>query len=158
MGENVSMLTGTVSSTLTRNVRMLHGMTKTVETLGERLRRAREEAELTQDALGKAIGVTRSAISQAELGITNSLNAENLIRAARRLGKNAIWLATGEGEEHSADGLGDVISALPDHGPTLDYILFQINQAKGFFGDRAADYSRMVEKIKADLEKRKKKH
>jgi transcriptional regulator with XRE-family HTH domain len=150
------MLTDAMSSILTANVLMLSGMAE--NTVGDRLRRCRDEAGLSQDALGKAIGVTRSAISQCELGMSNSLTAENLTKAAIRLGKNPLWLATGDGPEDDPGAIGTILEALPEESRTqaVEYIAFLAGKAKAYWGDRASDYDKMMEKIIADMEKRKK--
>lgn len=54
--------------------------------------------EWSQAELARAVGTTRATINQA-LGPRNgSLNAENTSAAARLLGVDQHWLATGEGE------------------------------------------------------------
>lgn len=154
------MLTAVTSSTLTPFVRMLSVMAKpkAIQTLGTRLRRSRDEANLSQDALAKAIGATRSAISQAELGMSHSLNAENLIRAALRMGKSPLWLSTGEGPENSTEAIGRAMSELPDEKrqQAFDFVLYQVDRAKDVLGERSADYMKMIERIRADMEKRPK--
>lgn len=150
------MLTASMSSTLTGVVRMLSAM---AETVGERLRRARDEAGLTQEQLAQDIGATRSAISQVELGISNSLNAENLTKAAQRTGKNPKWLATGEGPENDPSALGAILQEFSDdtRQQTFDFIEYQIDRAKDTLGaDKVNSYHKMIERIKADMAKKKK--
>lgn len=149
------MLTADVSSTLTGTVRMLSVM---ADTVGDRLRRARDEAGLSQEALAKEIGVTRSAISQVELGISISLNAENLTQAARRMGKNPLWLATGDGPEDDPSALGTILEALSDAGrqQTFDFIEYQVDRAGDALGpEKINSYHKMIEKIKTDMAKKK---
>ncbi len=69
--------------------------------LKERVRTARKTARLTQEALAEAIGVSRPAITQWEDGTVKSLDAGNAVRAARILGVDELWLATGEGHPYS---------------------------------------------------------
>jgi len=51
--------------------------------LGELIRKARREADLSQADLGKRVGVSRAAISQWESGETKSLRGKNLVRVAQ---------------------------------------------------------------------------
>lgn len=139
---------------LTANVRNLTCM----ETVGERLRRSREAAGLSQEQLGSYIGATRSAVAQVELGISNSLNAENLAKAAHRLGKNAVWLATGEGEETSLEPLGEALNALPerDREEIFKFIRYKITTVMVPYAtnEKAASYAAMVDNLVADMQHR----
>jgi transcriptional regulator with XRE-family HTH domain len=54
--------------------------------LGERIRKAREEAGLSQQILADFINSTQNAISQYESG-TRSVSLETLVRIARQLEK-----------------------------------------------------------------------
>jgi len=66
--------------------------------LRDRIKKAREYGKLSQPALAKFVGVSRQAVMQWEDGTTKSLDAENLVRAARATGVDSFWLATGEGQ------------------------------------------------------------
>jgi transcriptional regulator with XRE-family HTH domain len=55
--------------------------------VGERLRRAREEMDMSQDELGRLVGVTGSAISQMERGYV-AFRLSDMERLARVLGKD----------------------------------------------------------------------
>lgn len=57
----------------------------------ERIRLAREQAGLTQDALGDAVGVTGSAVSQWEKGIVTP-DTKRIAAIARKTGTRAEWL------------------------------------------------------------------
>jgi transcriptional regulator with XRE-family HTH domain len=127
-----------------------------MESVGDRLRRAREAAKLSQEALAQKIGVTRSAIAQVEGGISNSLNAENLARAAQALRKSSMWLATGQGAEHPTDILTEVLGHLPntDQREILDYILYKVERATvPYAAQNGASYATMIEALKADFER-----
>lgn len=149
------MLTFEVSRTLTPAVRMLTVM----DTVGDRIKRCREavKPKLTQQALAVAIGVTRSAIAQVEGGLSNSLNAENITKAAQFLGKNPLWLATGEGPENASNAVNDALDAMPDANrqQTFDFILYQFEKTKDIYSERPGEYANMIERIKADMERRK---
>jgi len=136
-----------------------------MESVGERLKRARELAGLSQEQLAKDIGITRSAIAQVELGISTSMNAENLARAAKRLGREAIWLATGEGEEFDLDSITQATQNMPLRArrETIEYIMFQIqtNVVPYLSEPAAAHYTEMIERLKKDrdrLREEEKKH
>ncbi|KVL39811.1 MULTISPECIES: helix-turn-helix transcriptional regulator [Burkholderia] len=65
-------------------------------TLADRLKWARQEADLSQEELGKKAGVSQSTIGNLEAGTRNS--ARRLPQIAAVLGVNALWLAEGRGE------------------------------------------------------------
>lgn len=62
-----------------------------------RLQLAMEEARMSVGAFAKAMGITYQAAKKAADGKTRSLTASNNERAAKLLGVNAGWLATGIG-------------------------------------------------------------
>lgn len=65
--------------------------------MGQRIRKAREEAGLTQDDLGKASGVTGSAVSQWEKGDVKGIKPENLLAMAKAVRRNLEYLVHGRG-------------------------------------------------------------
>lgn len=73
---------------------MLPGMT-----LGERIKYARKRLvpKMTQEALAKACGVSREAVSQWESGSSKSLTGENLVAAAKALQVRVEWLLNESG-------------------------------------------------------------
>ncbi len=75
-----------------------------VDTYGKRLEHAMQLAGVTnQSALARDIGCTKATINQVlKGGQTQYLNALNSARAARVLGVDHHWLATGEGEPRTA--------------------------------------------------------
>lgn len=68
-----------------------------MSSLAERLISRREFLRLTQEALAKKAGVTRVAISKAELGLTKNFNSNTLFNIARALNCDPEWLQTGKG-------------------------------------------------------------
>lgn len=84
------------SSTLNDNNVKIASMKST---LGERIKKSRESAGLTQAQLGSHCDVSRVAVSQWESGDTKSLKVDNLLKAARVLKKSFRWLAEGKGPE-----------------------------------------------------------
>lgn len=68
-----------------------------METLGERLKLARETAGFTQQSLADQCKLTKGAISQIETG-GNGIAGDNVFPIADTLGISARWLMTGKGE------------------------------------------------------------
>jgi transcriptional regulator with XRE-family HTH domain len=71
-------------------------------TFGKRLSAAMEAAEKDRAALAAALGVSVQAIGQTIRSDSKSMTAENAAKAARFLGVDLYWLATGEGEPKGA--------------------------------------------------------
>lgn len=59
--------------------------------ISERIRQARKETKLSQEMLGKRVGVTKSTVSQWESGTTEP-KGENLLKLADALNVSASWL------------------------------------------------------------------
>ena len=70
-------------------------------TFGERLQEAITNAGRTRAEVASAIGCTVQAIGLCVTGNNASMSAENTARAARYLGCDVFWLATGELEDDS---------------------------------------------------------
>lgn len=66
-----------------------------METVGDRIRRAREAAGMTQAELGRRVGVSKVAISAIESGKTKHPSAPVLFKIADELGLDAQELSTG---------------------------------------------------------------
>lgn len=64
-------------------------------TIGERIRQRRTELKLSQEALARLVGVTRSAVSQMESGKTKDPRPHHLVRYARALGMETDRLVEG---------------------------------------------------------------
>lgn len=69
--------------------------------LSERLKSAMDEAGVSQAELARACGVKPPSIHGWLSGKSKFLRGENLLSAARRLGVEQQWLATGVGPRHS---------------------------------------------------------
>lgn len=100
-------------STLRRTVKSMS--TKTVTrtkslvpewTLADRLRKAREHAELEQLELSEISGISRAAISNAERGST-SPHRSTLMLWAMATGVSLNWLLTGEADEETNEAPSD---------------------------------------------------
>lgn len=61
-------------------------------TIGEKIKRLRQEKGMTQEELGKAIGVQKAAINKYELGIVVNLKKEKISQLAKALDVNPVWL------------------------------------------------------------------
>lgn len=70
-----------------------------MKTLAERIAKRMEDTGVEAPAIALAAGVERQAVYAWISGDTKSLRAENVFGAARALGCNPEWLATGEGAE-----------------------------------------------------------
>ena len=68
---------------------------------GERLKLAREHAQLSQSQLGERVGVSQANVSKLELG--DGSGSEYTVQFATACGVRPEWLATEQGE--MTDGL-----------------------------------------------------
>jgi len=68
-----------------------------MKTPGDRLRHIREELELSQEAFGRHMSVSKAAVSQWENGDTKNLRPANLFAIQNFTGYSAEWIATGAG-------------------------------------------------------------
>jgi transcriptional regulator with XRE-family HTH domain len=80
-----------------------------VSLLKDRLKEARSEAKLTQQALGRRVGVPQSTIGALETG--EHKTARNIAEIAAVLGVEPLWLSAGKGPKRT-DGTSSYI----DHG------------------------------------------
>lgn len=95
--------------------------------LAQRVAQAREHANLTQDELGKAVGVSQQTIQKLESGRTGS--SRKLTEIALVCGVSAIWLATGRGPMHAnlnASGSSSVPPVAPSHPLRPDPVLLDL--------------------------------
>jgi transcriptional regulator with XRE-family HTH domain len=67
-------------------------------TTGEKIRRLRKERGMTQEELGKKIGVQKAAINKYEAGIVINLKREVINKLAKALGVSPVWLMNDEAE------------------------------------------------------------
>lgn len=135
-------------------------MKKAIDTIGDRIRQTRESLKMTQEQLGKAAGISASAISQIETGASKSTHVENIFPIARALRKNPEWLITGKGPEAPLMDIVDAITELPDDNPqqVLDFLSYRWERAENFIAsDKVARYMAMISNFKDDLDRRRKK-
>ncbi len=68
----------------------LNGKIEKLDAIGARIRRAREEAGLTQVELGEALGLGGGAVAQVELG-HNALQLKHLLALPKILNRPIAW-------------------------------------------------------------------
>lgn len=66
-----------------------------METMGERIKRLREAANLTQPELAELVGVTRSAVAQWEDSSTENIKLQIFLRLCAILGTDPHYLVWG---------------------------------------------------------------
>lgn len=66
-----------------------------METMGDRIRSLREGRRLTQEGLGVAVGVTKSAVSQWEAGATQNIKLKTFLALLEVLGTDHQYLVYG---------------------------------------------------------------
>lgn len=66
-----------------------------METMGDRIRQLRKARNMTQEEFAKAVGVTKSAVSQWEDGSTKNLKLDTFLRVLDTLGTDAEFLIFG---------------------------------------------------------------
>lgn len=80
-------------------------------TIGEKIRKLRDSLKLSQEELGKSVGVTKAAISAIESGRSKDPKLATFFKIAKRLGVDPEWLAIGK----SAPDLSKVKQEELDH-------------------------------------------
>jgi transcriptional regulator with XRE-family HTH domain len=103
-----------------------------VDALKERLAEALKHAGKSRGQLAAVLGVTEAAIGALVRGTSKQMTGENLIRAARFLGVNPYWLATGEE------------SMLDEMTPEAREIAKRLDQLKGMERNRALALCRLA--------------
>lgn len=98
------MLITTPASMLNARGDKLAYMGDTTQTIGERIREARQTYRISQGSLAKRVGVSASAVSQWESGDVRGLKPANLLATARALGISVQWLVYGSGRMRADTG------------------------------------------------------
>jgi len=73
--------------------------------LGQRLKQAREKAQISQRGLAKRSGLSQQLISKLENGLVESTT--EVFRLAEALGVDPRWLATGKGSQRSEGNVAE---------------------------------------------------
>lgn len=100
--------------TLSRIPSGLSASLTALKTLKQRLQSALEKAGITQAELARRVKISRASVSAWFTGETQTIEGQNLLKAAEVLGVDAQWLATGEGdrigEPRAAYGLAPIVA------------------------------------------------
>jgi transcriptional regulator with XRE-family HTH domain len=97
-----------------------------MSSIGNRLRKARDRAGLTQDDVAHKLGVTRSVIARYE-SETNDPPTENIIKMAEMYGISADWLFCLTDDPRPVDEIKQ------DKAPDLDAPLRQKSLAEALY-------------------------
>lgn len=90
--------------TLTVDVNQANGVchdNDAVQTMGQRIRTLREAQGMTQEALAKAIGVSRGAVAQWELGVVANVRLQAFLRLCETLRTTPQYLLYGSDRSRS---------------------------------------------------------
>lgn len=97
-----------------------------MKTVGDRIRHARQQAQLSQKALARRASVGTSTIGSLECGRSHSTT--RLIPIAKALGVSPSWLSTGKGDARAvgagsgayacADSIEELAQQIADKGIT----------------------------------------
>lgn len=104
MAFDLSMTTLNHSSEISATI--VHGLSLScadMDTYSERLISAMQAAAVGAQQLARHLGVSIQAVNKAVDGKTSALSAPNNSKAARLLGVDSDWLATGEGSRVSEE-------------------------------------------------------
>lgn len=126
---------------------------QSMETLAERIVYVREINNLTQDEFALALGVTRGAVGNWELG--GGVSRGNLVRIRDRFGASLDWLQgaggaaperAGVAEPHKLDATSEPHNAQPAPTPNLNSVVPLVGQGAAgpdgsfpFNGEKVAD-------------------
>lgn len=127
-----------LSSTLNRKRFSVLCMT----TMGQRIQQMRKAKQLTQEALGKACGVSKGAISQWENGTITDMKAEAALDCALALDTTVAWLVREEGPRTPFQARSDaeiqlleIFRALPPSAQESAVGMLKLAKATHFDGD-----------------------
>ncbi|WP_312328371.1 helix-turn-helix transcriptional regulator [Stenotrophomonas sp.] len=135
-------------------------------TLAERLTIAIARAKLTKAELARRVGISPPSVNGWFTGKAKFLRGENLLAAAKALGVDESWLATGKGPMESKRGIGvqepqpdQVISPVLETETPPGYVRFDLFEGAAGMGIGVVnqDYPEVVRTIEvAEWEVRKK--
>ncbi len=90
-----------------------------MKTAADRIRHIREKLDLSQEAFGNKIGVSKAAVSQWESGDIKNLRPTNLFAMQRISGFSAEWIATGHGPKQLRGGAAEGAEVTLQPGPEV---------------------------------------
>ena len=85
----------------------------------DRIKEARETAQLTKSQLARALGLSRASVSAWETGAVKNLKNEHLFKLSKITGFSARWLATGQGPKER-ESASSTVAYLPNSGHITD--------------------------------------
>ncbi|MCA8264829.1 MULTISPECIES: XRE family transcriptional regulator [Burkholderia cepacia complex] len=113
-----------------------------MKTIGSRVRQLRIDAELSQESLARAVGVSQGLIAQIESG--KNQGTKHIAALARVLNVSVDWLETGTGEPSRKPAIGQNAAAETGHPSLLQYpvntenfrSVFVVGRAQGGLPER----------------------
>lgn len=75
-----------------------------MDSLAERFAHVREAMGWSKAEMSRAIGISRSAVGQIELGDTKTLKGTTVTALERATGFSGLWLTSGKGPERKLSG------------------------------------------------------
>lgn len=130
-----------------------------MSTLAERLTLAIEHAQLTKAELARRVGISAPSVNGWFSGKAKFLRGENLLAAAKALGVNETWLATGKGQMQSSAESTEWISPVREIETPPGYVRFDLFEGGAGMGAGMVnqDYPEVVKTIEvAEWEVRRK--
>lgn len=128
-------------------------------TLAERLTQAIESAQITKAELARRVGISAPSVNGWFSGKAKFLRGENLLAAAKALGVNEAWLATGRGQMHASSDSSGWISSVREIETPPGYVRFDLFEGGAGMGAGMVnqDYPEVVKTIEvAEWEVRRK--
>ena len=116
-----------------------------VATFGDRVAAARENANMTQAALAKRIGIKQSTLRAWEDDLSEP-RANRLSTLAGILGVSMMWLINGEGE-----GL-DAPEEVATHAASMKEVLIALREVRADMLKRAEQVGRLEKQLRGILQ------
>lgn len=123
------------------------GTLAAMKDVGDRIRQVRTSRDMTQDAFGAELGLTRGAVSNWESG--KGIGRENLEQIAAKFGVSIDWLVRGDGpapvappKSNVSKPTGPLYPRFAEPPPRLPVFGQAIGGADGYFilnGNKVAD-------------------
>ncbi|HCA9597101.1 TPA: helix-turn-helix transcriptional regulator [Klebsiella variicola] len=117
-------------------------------TLAERLREARKAADMTQKALGNAVGVSQAAIQKIETG--KAIQTTKLLDIAKILKVRPEWLSSGSGAMRTDDEGENQSSRLNQDVFRLDILDLAVSAGPGIVNQEFVEILHSVEYAPAE--------
>ena len=136
-------------------------MVKNSDTFADRFEKLRDgmSFQALSDAIHRKSGTRISPQGMHKWAKGGGIDPTSLRLVASFFGVNEAWLMFGEGDQARGASLEDAINDLgPESGQAvLDFFRYKIDTAESLVAsDKLAHYVAMIERISADMEKKKK--